>query len=314
MIKNNALARLPGAFVWLPFVYLFACGPASASTQVKFKQVQNQIVVQLTINSAGPFDFIFDTGASSTVIDFELARQLVLSPIESSSVLTISGSKTVPQYRLDTLTLGSKSVRNLTVLCSDLREIHRISSKTRGVLGQNFLSEFDYILNYREQRIEFEEDGDLTNTLTGARLPVERERGRVLIRTQPSSPQKRASTLVMDSGTSTLVVFKGAPQDSDLEIDLDLNPGIVVSTAAGTRRVSTGKLRKLRIGDEKFADVPVMIVETLTPANARSPANGRSEDGLLPTRLFRSIYFGNTRNFVILNPRLREPRRVAEPH
>jgi hypothetical protein len=49
------------------------------------------------------------------------------------------------------------------------------------------LSEFDYVLNYREQSIEFEENGDLTNALTGARLPVERDRGRVLIRTKPST-------------------------------------------------------------------------------------------------------------------------------
>jgi hypothetical protein len=175
------------------------------------------------------------------------------------------------------------------------------------VLGQNFLSEFDYILNYREQCIEFEENGDLTNALSGARLPVERDRGRVLIRTQPSSAQKRVSTLVMDSGTSTLVVFKDAPQGSDLDIDLDFTPGAIVSTASGTKRVSTGRLRKLRIGDEKFQDLPVMIVEN--PAAASLP-----ENGLLPTSLFRSIYFNNSHNFVILNARLTEQKHVAKTH
>ena len=308
MNKNTALARFLVAFGWLPIVYLVACAPASASTQVKFKQVQSQIVVQVTVNSAGPFDFIFDTGASSTVIDFALARQLVISPIETSSVLTISGSKTAPRYRLDTLTLGTKSAQNLTVLCAELREIHSINSKLRGVLGQNFLSRFDYILNHRDQRIEFEEDGEFANTLQGTRIPVERERGRVLIGTQPSSPLKQFSTLVMDSGASTVVVFRVAQQVSDLKIDLDLNVGTTVSTMTGSKRVSTGKLRKLRIGDENFADLPVMVVEN------RAGAEGRSEDGLLPTSLFRSIYFNNTHNFVILNPRLPEQRRIAETH
>ena len=305
MNKSNVLARFLVAFGWLQIVYLVACAPASASTQVKFKQVQNQIVVQVTVNSAGPFDFIFDTGASSTVIDFALARQLVISPIESSSVLTISGSKTAPRYRLDSLALGPKSAKNLTVLCADLREIHAINPKLRGVLGQNFLSGFDYILNHRDQRIEFEEDGEFANTLQGTRIPVERERGRVLIGTQPSSNQKQASTLVMDSGASTVVVFTFAPKVSDLEIDLDLNVGTTVSTMTGNKRVSTGKLRKLRIGDENFADLPVMVV---------AAAEGRSEDGLLPTRLFRSIYFNNTHNFVILNPRLPEQRGIAKTH
>lgn len=307
MNKNNVLARLLVAFVWLPFVCLVTCASASASTQVRFKQVQNQIVVQVTVNSAGPFDFILDTGASSTVIDSELAKQLSLSSIERSSVFTVAGSKTVPRYRLESLALGPKSAQNLMVLSADLREIRKISSKMRGVLGQNFLSEFDYILNYREQRIEFEENGDFANALIGARLPVDRERGRVLIRTQPSSPQKQASILVMDSGTSTVVVFKVAPQVSDLEIDLDLGAGIFIWTAAGTGRVSTGRLRKLRIGDEKFPELPVMIVEN--PAAASRP-----ENGLLPTSLFRSIYFNNSHNFVILNPRLTEQKHVAKTH
>jgi predicted aspartyl protease len=305
MNRSNVLARLLLAFGWLPVVYLVACAPASASTLVRFKQVQNQIVVQVTVNSAGPFDFIFDTGASSTVIDLALAGQLALSPIESSSVLTAAGSERVRRFRLNTLALGPKSAQNLTVLCADLREIHLISSKLRGVLGQNFLSEFDYILNYREQRIEFEENGDFANALIGARLPVERERGRVLIRTQPSSPQKQASILVMDSGASTVVVFKVATQGADLEIDLDFTPGAIVSTASGTTRVSTGRLRKLRIGDEKFQELPVRIVEN--PAAASRP-----ENGLLPTSLFRSIYFNNTHSFVILNPRLTKYRHVAE--
>lgn len=307
MNRNYVLARLPASFIWLPLVYLAACAPASASAQVRFKQVQTQIVVQVTINSAGPFDFIFDTGASSTVIDLALAGQLGLSPIENSSMLTVAGSKTVPRYRLDTLAFGPKSAQNLTVLCADLREIRKISSKLRGVLGQNFLSEFDYILNYREQSIEFEENGDLTNALTGARLPFEREWGRVLIRTQPSSLQKQASILVMDSGAPTVVVFKVAPKGSDLEIDLDLGPGTTIWTAAGTGRVSTGRLRKLTIGDEKFQELPVMIVEN--PAAA-----SRLENGLLPTSLFRSIYFNNTHNFVILNPRLTEQKHVAKTH
>jgi len=305
--KNNAFVLLLAPVALLTIVCGFGATSVPAGTPIRFKQVQNLIVASVTVNGAGPFDFIFDTGASSTVIDSELAKQLSLSPIESSSVFTVAGSKTVPRYRLDSLALGPKSARNLTVLCVDLREIHLISSKLRGVLGQNFLSEFDYILNYREQSIEFDENGHFARALIGARLAVERERGRVLIRTQPSSPRKQAAILVMDSGASKVVVFKVARQGSDLEIDLDLGAGTRIGTAAGTGTVSTGRLRKLRIGDEKFQELPVMIVENPAAAN-------RPENGLLPTSLFRSIYFNNTHNFVILNPRLTEQRHVAKTH
>ncbi len=305
MEKNNAFARRFAALGLLTIICGFAATPAQASTAVRFNKIQNQLIVQVTVNGAGPFDFIFDTGASSTVIDLALAKQLGLSPIESLSVFTVAGSKTVPRYRLDSLALDSKSARNLTVIGSELREIHAISSKIRGVLGQNFLSGFDYILNYRDRRIEFEENGEFANSLQGSRLAVERDRGRVLIVTQPSSPQQQASRLVMDSGASSVVVFKAASRNSDLEIELDVNGGINASTIVGRQTISTGRLRKLQIGNEKFSDLPVRVIDN------RAAAEGRPENGLLPTSLFRSIYFNNTQNFVILNPRLPEQRQVS---
>lgn len=300
MEKNNVLAKLFGTVILLSIIAGSAAKPAQASTPVRFRQVQNVPIVQVMINGTATFDFIFDMGASSTVIDFELTKQLSLSPIKTTFVLTPAGSKTVSCYRLDNLALGSKSVRNLTVLSSELREIHAISPKIRGVLGQNFLSGFDYILNYRDQRIEFEEHGEFANTLQGSRLPVERDRGRVLIITQPSALEKRPSKLLMDSGASKVYVFKSASRDSGLEMELEVTGEIDVSTIVGSQTVSTGRLRRLQIGNERFLDLPVRVV------NNRAAVEGRPENGLIPTSLFRSIYFNNTHNFVILNPRLSE--------
>jgi predicted aspartyl protease len=111
--------------------------------------------------------------------------------------------------------------------------------------------------------------------------------------------------LVMDSGASSVVVFKAASKNSDLEIELDVNGGISASTIVGSQAMSTGRLRKLRIGDERFEDLPARLIDN------RAAAEGRPENGLLPTSLFRSVYFNNTQNFVILNPRLPEQRQVS---
>jgi predicted aspartyl protease len=303
MEKNNAFAKLFAALGLLTIVG-YGATPALASTPVPFKQVQNLIVTSVLVNGAGPFDFEIDTGSTATVIDRDLARQLSLSLVDSSLMRTVTGLTTLPRYRLDSLTLGSRSARNLIVPCAELREIHEVNSKIRGVLGQDFLSGFNYILDYRAQCIEFEEEGEFANTLQGSRLPVERDGGRILIITQPSSPQKQASKLVMDSGTSTIVIFKPASRDLDFEIEFDLNSGFNASTVTGTETISTGRLRKLKIGTEKFSWLPVMVVDN------RAAVEGRRESGLLPTSLFRSIYFNNSLNFVILNPRVSEQREL----
>ena len=308
MEKANALEKLLATLGLLTIVYGLGDTRALASTKVRFKQVKHLIVASVTVNGSGPFDFEIDTGSTATVIDSDLARQLSLSLVDTSLMRTVTGLTTLPRYRLDSLTLGSRSARNLTVPCAELREIREINSKIRGVLGQDFLSAFNYILDYRSQCIEFEEEGEFANTLQGARLPVERDGGRVLIITQPVNPQKKGSKLVMDSGTSTIVVFKAASRESDFEIELDLNNGFNTTTVTGTETSSTGRLRKLQIGTEKFSWLPVIVVDN------RTAVDGRPENGLLPTRLFRSIYFNNTQNFVILNPRLPKQRARTRSH
>lgn len=67
--------------------------------------------------------------------------------------------------------------------------------------------------------------------------------------------------------------------------------------------MQTGRLRKLRVGDEAFSNLPVKLAQR---------GEGRPENGLLPTNIFRYIYFNNRENFVILNPRLSEQRTAAK--
>jgi len=50
------------------------------------------------------------------------------------------------------------------------------------------------------------------------------------------------------------------------------------------------------VGDERLFDVPVMYIRDCPSRE------DRSEDGLLPTCLFKAILFQNDRDVVVLNP------------
>ena len=298
MKKPNTLPTLLAWLGVLSFFCIFASKPVMASSRVRFREVQSHlIIIPVSINGAGPFDFIFDTGASATIIDSEIAKQLSLHSAEAASINSGAMTNVVTCYRLDNLTLGAKSVENLTVPCAELSEIHSIGPKIRGVLGQDFLSRFNYILNYRDQRIEFEENGEFENNLRGTRMAVDRDRGRVIIAVQPSSQRKQASPFVLDSGAARMVVFKAALGNFEVVMDHGLDGIAYGSTVLGKQMAATGRLQSIRVGDERLPDVPVRIVEN------REALKGRPEHGLLPTSLFRSIYFNNKADHVILNPR-----------
>src|SRR5215472_696956 len=160
MRKANSLRALLASLGVASFYSVFASQPVIAVSPVRFKQLQvHLIITPVSINGAGPFDFIFDTGASATTIDCEIAKHLSLHAAEADSIRRRGMTKVVTCYRLDILTLRAKSNENLTAPCDELREVHSISPKIRDVLGQDFLSRFNYILTYRDQRIEFEENG-----------------------------------------------------------------------------------------------------------------------------------------------------------
>jgi hypothetical protein len=297
MKKANTL---PTLLAWLgaaSFCFIFASKPVIASGPVRFNLLQGHlIIVPVSINGDGPFSFIFDTGASATIIDGEIAKQLALHSAEAAHINSGAVTGVVTCYRLDILALGPKSVENLTVPCAELREIHSISPKIRGVLGQDFLARFNYILNYRHQRIEFEENGEFESNLLGTRVPVDRDRGRAIVAVQPSPARRQASPFVLDSGAARMVLFKAALENFEVVTDHGVDGIVYGSTVLGKQMIATGRLESIRVGGESFFDVPVRMLEN------REASNGRPEHGLLPTSLFRSIYFNNRADHVILNP------------
>jgi hypothetical protein len=186
------------------------------------------------------------------------------------------------------------------VLFADLPEIRRLDSSIHGVIGQNFLSQLNYILDYGKRRVEFEEGDELETRLVGARLSIERDEGKCIVVAPPAAASKSGRRFVLDSALSDLVLFVSKARKLDLEIEHSPHSLIGVSTNAGNGTARPGLIRALRIGDETFRDLPVALI--LNPM-----ADGhRSEDGLLPARLFRTIYFNNKRGYVIFNPRFSE--------
>ena len=144
------------------FLYAFAGQMVHAAAPINFKLVSNYlVVVPVRVNNEGPFDFLLDTGTNSTLITPELASRIHLRSIDRIPLITLSGTEIVPRGVLDSLTLGAKSIKHLEVIFDDLTGVRTFNSKICGVLGQNFLSHFNYLINYRERYVEFDENNEM---------------------------------------------------------------------------------------------------------------------------------------------------------
>jgi len=245
------------------------------------------LIVGVTVNGTGPFPFLLDTGATSTMVDEELADGLGLphmGPVAHESSVASRSSELVR----GTVTLGG--VRLDGGLIRDrLDALQNLQPVPRGVVGQDLLRLGNWWLDYRGSSLVEDADGAFGGSDLGERLPVHWHENRPAI--DAVLPDHRRLRLVLDSGASAPVLFR-----RDLG---DFPPGdtgsAVLTTLHGPTTVAVASVGPLRVGRASIDPVDAALLgETASP---------RAEDGLLPTGLFQGVYFDNRAGSVVLNPR-----------
>ena len=88
------------------------------------------------MDGRGPFRFLVDTGAQSTMIQASLASELKLQPEFRVELVTVNGTRLTPGAKLRTLRLGATVLPELEVLFHDLTEARRLDPAIRGVPGR----------------------------------------------------------------------------------------------------------------------------------------------------------------------------------
>jgi hypothetical protein len=231
------------------------------------------VVENVFVNGKGPFIFLVDTGAETNVIDPKLARQLKIESSFHTDLKTAAGATRVDGGRAERISLGAAEAPNQTLLFASLDSVHALSPDIRGILGQEFLSHFDYTLDFLHRRIAFGEPSG-----EGTRIPVRSVQGRMMMTTS-------LGELVLDSGAGRLVLFRSAP---------DASAAAGIQTSSGmTASVSIGTAPELKIGDHVYRGSNAVFGGTL---------NSNGTDGLLPASLFHAIFICNSNGYIVIDP------------
>jgi predicted aspartyl protease len=273
------------------------CQTIHAQTEIKFRLVHDTVVVvSLTANDQGPFDFVFDTGTNTTIVDPSLARRLSLVAQDRIQLSTLGGTQTVIRSSMRTLATGAAHAENLEVLVQDLSELRNVDSHIQGIVGQNFLSHFNYLLDYRRHALQIEQASEIRDNTEGETVRVEVSDDKMLVASEIQSRGVAKLRLLLDSGAN-LVTLVLRPS---LRIDPARRESWLELTASGQAGLQVARVRALTIGSQKFNDLAVALTD-VQPADAE-----RVEDGVLPTSLFKSLYVNNHEGYVVFNPRLKK--------
>lgn len=128
------------------------------TTGTDFELFLNHIYVPVIIDDK-EFFFLLDTGASHCVLSKMLVDSLglmkKLHPARVDTLIGASGSASeVPTFFLDSLTVSSKTTVNVEVAIVDLSTFSSILGREiYGVIGHNFLKNFELVLNYRDMKL-----------------------------------------------------------------------------------------------------------------------------------------------------------------
>jgi predicted aspartyl protease len=279
----------------LPVVFI-ATGDVRAETAVTFRLVHRfAIVVSVRVNDNGPYDFLLDTGTNTSMINAEFAEQFSLRVVDTACLHTIAGAQVVPRGYLNRITLGDRSATNTEVLAANIPGARALDSRIVGIVGLNFLAQFNYTIDYDKLRIVFDDESDKKTMISGQRHSIENVDGIFVVKASTSSRRENLR-MVLDSGGENLIIFAVSPQYLfSLGQQSDMS-WTTVFTNAGSQKLFTGRLPLLRIGDTELSGVTTMI----TGVNRRG--DKQPIDGLLPTSLFHRVYFNFSAGYVIFDP------------
>jgi predicted aspartyl protease len=227
------------------------------------------IVETLKLNGFGPYRFLVDTGASMNQVDARIARTLGLTPSFHATIETAAGKIAVMGSKGIEVRLGDTVASGQEFLFTTLEAVRSISPEIQGVLGQEFLSHFDYLLDLHAHHLVFgaqERHGQRCELKFVDRLPV--------IVTS-------LGNLVLDSGANRLFVFSAR----------SIAPETSVVTASGLTFGEMSPARRLRIGGQSYGPVETVAVASVE----QSVING-----LLPLSIFQSVYVSSSGQYAVL--------------
>jgi hypothetical protein len=261
------------------------------------------MIVAVSVNHSGPFNFLVDTGTQVTMIDSNLAAELHLSTEGSAKVAGVGFQNAAAFANLNSLEVGGRAVTGQRVLVYDLQKLKSVNLSIRGILGEDFLEHFDVLINNANGLLCLDNAAILRATAKGTRVALLASAQRAdnallpdsLIIAVRLSDGRRPVRLKLDSGTNSPFL-----QNTSEYMAFGLLHGASVhgSGANGVQQAFTA----LPPQNARIGSVEIPGLTFLTRAAANKESSPTDFDGLIPTGLFKRIFISHTDHYVVLDP------------
>lgn len=217
---------------------------------LEFRRDGKLMLVQARVNGAGPFWFIVDSGASRTVLDPTLARDLKLGiTAQGATSGTGQGSVAMAYAEPVTIALGGDSYRSSPYVI-DLSQAP-LPKEVRGLIGSELFLQNVVTIDPSARRISWFAANRAPKPTKAAMLPLRAEAGKLFVRAriEPREGVAIDRDLRIDTGSESSVNDPSAAQAR-----------VVAATTLGNGLGDdfegvSGKYRSVTVGPYVFPDL-----------------------------------------------------------
>jgi predicted aspartyl protease len=258
------------------------------SAKAKFRLAggaQPLILLPVKVNGRGPFDFILDTGAGTSLLSSDLSKQLEVKVIGSKEGQSAGGKVAVSLAKVDSLAVGEAKLDDVDVGIVDLSQIGKtIGAKIDGDLGYNFLRHFRVTINYRDCEIRFDDPKRVESFGRSAKTEVPirlANPAKPLLLIDVHANGRGPFQFAIDTGTSTTAITPELAK----ELRLKTSPIGPVTTGGAHVDVTAGTLKSFQVGGAKIDNTDVVVADFFTML---SNAIGVKLDGIVGYNFLRN--------------------------
>ncbi|HEY0627477.1 MAG TPA: retroviral-like aspartic protease family protein [Allosphingosinicella sp.] len=222
---------------------------------VKARKVNTRLSVDVRVNGRGPYRFLVDSGADTSVVGLRIANDLQL-PLGTPAILNnMTARNLVDRVRVDELALGSSTVRNL-----QLPALREADLGGEGMLGIDALVEQRLMMDFEKRLIQVED----------ARQPVKRYPGEIVVvarrnRGQLILTEVRAAGLPLDAVIDTgseITIGNLALRDRLIQKGRGKFWTITTTGVTGvTMELQLARISELTLGPITLRDVPMAFAD-----------------------------------------------------
>jgi hypothetical protein len=219
------------------------------------RKVETRLSVEVRVNGRGPYQFVVDSGADTSVVGLRIARDLQLPLGTPVTLNNMTDRNIVDRVRVDELSLGPSIIRNL-----QLPALREADLGGAGMIGIDALARQRLMMDFEKRLIRVEDASKPAKSLPGDIVVTARlQRGQLIL------TEVKAGRLTLDAVIDTgsqITIGNSALRDKLVRRRIGRFRTVTATGVTGkTLELQLAQVGELRLGSVILRNVPMAFAD-----------------------------------------------------